>query len=246
VEVPQPQHGVERFRRYLVVAAFYAFFVKLPSPASSASGAPNGLPLRRRWPERHPVAGRTEGLNGTLCGLRWPCVLFSISCALIPAWSILSPNSGWSERQVVPPLEAEESEAEIVTMGPPRSSGATADHRRSAAAVGRPDRGPDTLVIDTRNTYEVTLVQPSTGRSIRPPQLRDFPAWWSAISTLWWRRASPRRLPCSGTGGIVVRKARPISSSRDRGVHSFEGGDPSLSRGGAREPEPLAGECFRL
>ena len=104
---------------------------------------------------------------------------------------------------------------------------------------------PDTLVIDTRNAYEVAIgsfegaIDPGTAT------FRDFPQWVERELRPLVEQRQPRAIAMFCTGGIRCEKATAYLQQQGfAGVHHLEGG---ILRYLEEIPEPLSswrGECF--
>ncbi len=134
---------------------------------------------------------------------------------------------------------------EIVTMGQPHIDPLEAGHYLSADDWNALISDPDTLVIDTRNDYEVRIgtfvgaVNPGT-RSFR-----EFPDWFRANrEALLGQRASPK-IAMFCTGGIRCEKATAFLKSEGLdAVYHLDGGILKYLET-ASEPTSLwQGECF--
>jgi len=104
---------------------------------------------------------------------------------------------------------------------------------------------PDTLVIDTRNAYEVAIgsfegaIDPGTAT------FREFPQWVERELRPLVEQRQPRAIAMFCTGGIRCEKATAYLQQQGfAGVHHLEGG---ILRYLEEIPEPLSswrGECF--
>lgn len=104
---------------------------------------------------------------------------------------------------------------------------------------------PHTLVLDTRNTYEVGLgtfegaIQPNTTR------FRDFPTWVEEKLPALMAERQPERLALFCTGGIRCEKATAylLRQGLD-GVHHLQGGILGYLEAIPEEQSLWQGECF--
>lgn len=106
-------------------------------------------------------------------------------------------------------------------------------------------RDPHTLLIDTRNTYEVDVgtfagaIHPDTGR------FRDFPAWVERALPALVAEHQPRRLALFCTGGIRCEKATAHLLRQGYGeVHHLRGGILGYLEATPPEQSLWQGECF--
>jgi UPF0176 protein len=104
---------------------------------------------------------------------------------------------------------------------------------------------PDTLVIDTRNAYEVAVGSFAGALDPGTASFRDFPAWVERELRPLVEARRPRALALFCTGGIRCEKATAhLIQEGFEGVHHLQGGilryleavDPAESR--------WQGECF--
>jgi len=135
---------------------------------------------------------------------------------------------------------------EIVTIGRPEvdptaAVGAYLDPQDWNALIA----SPDTLVIDTRNAYEVAVGTFAGALDPGTASFRDFPAWVERELRPLVEARRPKALALFCTGGIRCEKATAhLIQEGFEGVHHLQGGilryleavDPAESR--------WQGECF--
>lgn len=186
-----------------------------------------------------------EGINGTVCGHPSGVEALLKSLEADPRLADLPVKLSPVTQQVFHRLKVR-IRREIVSMGCPWV--------RPASRVGTyvPPRewdelleSPSTLVIDTRNRYEVELgsfegaVQPDTSH------FREFPQWVEHELPKLMEQREPRQLALFCTGGIRCEKATSFLIEEGyRGVHHLEGG---ILRYLAETPHSRSrwrGECF--
>ncbi|MEL6289063.1 MAG: rhodanese-related sulfurtransferase [Pseudomonadota bacterium] len=188
-----------------------------------------------------------EGINGTIAGpdqgIR--TVLEAIRGNLPPGEG---PDVKFSYANENPFLRLKvRRKREIVTMGVP-----TIDPRITAGTYVSPAdwntiiSDPETLVIDTRNDYEVEI---GTFRGATDPQtksFRDFPKWAEEnILAADSAAARPKRIAMFCTGGIRCEKA--TAYLREAGVeevYHLEGGILKYLEEVPAEESLWGGECF--
>src|SRR5690606_27353521 len=130
---------------------------------------------------------------------------------------------------------------EIVTMGVGEvDPAATAPHVPAAEWNGLVS-DPDTIIIDTRNDYEVRLgtfrgaINPGTA------SFREFPAWLEENRD----RLEGRRIAMFCTGGIRCEKATAhMRASGFEDVHQLDGGILRYLEQVPAEESLWQGECF--
>ncbi|MFM7238574.1 MAG: rhodanese-like domain-containing protein, partial [Cyanobium sp.] len=104
---------------------------------------------------------------------------------------------------------------------------------------------PDTLLIDTRNTYEVAIgtfagaIDPGTA------SFRDFPAWVERELGPLVAERQPRAIALFCTGGIRCEKATAYLQQQGfAGVHHLEGGILRYLEERPEAGSSWRGECF--
>jgi UPF0176 protein len=104
---------------------------------------------------------------------------------------------------------------------------------------------PDTLVIDTRNAYEVAIGSFEGALDPGTATFREFPQWVERELRPLVEQRQPRAIAMFCTGGIRCEKATAYLQQQGfAGVHHLEGG---ILRYLEEIPEPLSswrGECF--
>ncbi len=222
------------------VAAFYRF---ADVPASGA--------LRDRWygeARKRRIKGTlllaNEGVNGTLAVPLSPEPLAEFLDQVVGAVpSLRKIKRKWAQTDKDPFRKLKvRLKAEIVTLG---VSG-TDPHKSGGKAVGV-DRwnqllaDPDTLVLDTRNDYEVTLGSFDGAVNPKTASFRDFPAY--VQTHLLGQKNRPIAMFC--TGGIRCEKASAYL--RDQGfelVYQLDGGILSYLAQVDRRASKWHGDCF--
>lgn len=101
---------------------------------------------------------------------------------------------------------------EIVTMGvadidPSRHAGTYVD----AADWNTLISDPDTLVIDTRNDYEVAIGSFKGAINPHTTNFREFPAWLEQQKTEWQKQGKTPKLAMFCTGGIRCEKSTALA-----------------------------------
>ena len=187
-----------------------------------------------------------EGVNGTVSGPKAGVEqLLEVLQQADPGLACLEVKRHSTEVQAFHRLKVR-LKREIVTIGleevdPTVAVGAYVDPQDWNALIA----SPDTLVIDTRNAYEVAVgtfagaVDPGTS------SFREFPAWVERQLRPLVEAQRPKALALFCTGGIRCEKATAhLIQEGFEGVHHLQGGilryleavDPAESR--------WQGECF--
>ena len=227
----------------VLVAAFYRF------------AALEGLPeLQRQLGDlaaAQEVSGTIllapEGVNGTIAGADAGVQALLARLRQVAGLERLEAKFSRSEIQAFNRLKVR-LKREIVTMGEPQVSPYLASAVGTHVPPGQWDAliaDPDTLVIDTRNAYEVAIgsfegaIDPGTAT------FRDFPQWVERELRPLVEQRQPRAIAMFCTGGIRCEKATAYLQQQGfAGVHHLEGG---ILRYLEEIPEPLSswrGECF--
>ena len=225
------------------VAAFYRF---------ARFGAPELVPLRSRLltlARELGVLGTVllaeEGINGTISGPEAGVEALLAHLRSDPRLADLAIRRSSCDSPPFFRLKVR-LKREIVTLG--------VDGVDPLEVVGTyvpPDewnaliRDPHTLLIDTRNSYEVEVgtfagaIQPDTA------SFRDFPAWVERALPALLAERQPERLALFCTGGIRCEKATAhLLREGYGGVHHLRGGILGYLEVTPPEQSLWQGECF--
>jgi UPF0176 protein len=183
----------------------------------------------------------TEGINGTIAGQPEPLRAFVERLSVVEGLGDLELK--WSEAEQKPFHRMKvRLKREIVTMGVNSVDplGAVGTYVRPAdwnALIS----DPDTVVIDTRNAYEVDL---GTFQGALDPQtasFREFPAWLEARRGQW----AGRKVAMYCTGGIRCEKATAYALALGfKQVFHLKGGILAYLEQVPLEQSRWNGECF--
>jgi len=231
-----------------LVAAFYAF---VPLAASLRESLLQRLPeIASSGGIKGSVLVAPEGVNGTVSGpvQAVESMLRDLRAELVLGedhFARLEVKRSWSEQQVFRRFKARRKR-EIVTMGcadvsPARSVGTYVEPAQWNALVD----DPETLVIDTRNTYEVAIGSFDGALNPQTESFRDFPDWAERELRPLVAREAPKRIAMFCTGGIRCEKASSYLQQQGFGeVHHLRGGILNYLE---QTPEAISrwrGECF--
>lgn len=225
------------------VAAFYRFVAFAPSELA---------PLRERLLDlggQHDLRGTVllaeEGINGTICGGEAGVEALLAELRTDPRLTALEVKRSEAPAQAFHRFKVR-CKREIVTLGCPEANpahgvGAYVAPAEWDALIA----DPDTLMIDTRNAYEVAVgtfegaIDPGT------ESFRDFPAWAERELRPLVAKRHPKALALFCTGGIRCEKATAwLLQHGFEGVHHLQGG---ILRYLEEVPEARSrwrGECF--
>ncbi|MFM9109504.1 MAG: rhodanese-related sulfurtransferase [Prochlorococcaceae cyanobacterium] len=168
-----------------------------------------------------------EGINGTVCG---PPAVVDRLLARLATLVTPEPLALRTARTANPAFGRLKVRLrrEIVTMGDPAIRPYLGSAVGTAVAPTAWDElisDPDTLLIDTRNRYEVAAG--SFGAAIDPDTscFREFPRWVERHLQPLVAARRPRAIALFCTGGIRCEKASALLLQRGfAGVHQLEGG----------------------
>ena len=229
----------------LSLAAFYRFAAFDPAELP---------PLRQRLlvcGEAGGVRGTVllapEGVNGTVSG---PADAVEALLALLradPRLAALEVKRAEAPQQAFHRLKVR-LKREIVTLGD------ASLRPYLAASVGRhvaPDQwealiqDPDTLVVDTRNAYEVALGSFDGAIDPGTTSFRQFPAWVEQQLRPLVEQRRPKAIALFCTGGIRCEKATAhLLQQGFEGVHHLHGGILSYLEERPQQGSSWRGECF--
>jgi UPF0176 protein len=187
----------------------------------------------------------SEGVNGTISGTETSVQQVLTRLRGVPGLAPLEAKLSWAPEQTFAKLKVR-LKREIVTMGCP--SVKPAEQVGTYVAPQQWDaliNDPDTLVIDTRNSYEVAVgsfagaIDPGTG------SFREFPAWVERELRPLVAARQPKAIALFCTGGIRCEKA--TGSLLQQGfdaVHHLQGGILRYLEEMPEAHSSWQGECF--
>lgn len=135
---------------------------------------------------------------------------------------------------------------EIVTMGQPDIDPlADAGHYVAPEDWNALISSPDTIVIDTRNDYEVACGTFSGAIDPQTASFRDFPAWFRAERDRLLGEGKPPRVAMFCTGGIRCEKSTAFLKAEGLDeVYHLKGGILKYLETVPAEQSLWQGECF--
>ena len=232
----------------LLVAAFYAF---TPLDDERRETLLSSLPtLACNGSVHGSVLVAHEGVNGTISGPESAvdAVLDHLRASLDLGddhYARLEVKRSWAEKPVFRRFKVRRKK-EIVTIGvasvdPSTSVGTYVEAEHWNALVD----DPDTLVIDTRNSYETAIgtfegaIDPST------ESFRDFPKWAESTLRPLIEQKGSKRIAMFCTGGIRCEKASSYLQQEGFGeVHHLRGGILKYLEQVPEAESRWQGECF--
>ena len=188
-----------------------------------------------------------EGVNGTIAGPEAGVEAVLERLRQVAGLERLEAKISRSELQAFHRLKVR-LKREIVTLGQPE----VAPYLASTVGTPVPPEcwddliaDPDTLVIDTRNAYEVAIgsfagaIDPATER------FREFPQWVERELKPLVDQCQPRAIALFCTGGIRCEKATAYLLQQGfEGVHHLKGGILRYLEAIPEERSHWRGECY--
>lgn len=225
----------------LLVAAFYHFTALRRLPELQRQLAELAAPQRVRG----TILLAAEGVNGTISGTDQAVLELLDRLRQEPGLEPLQAKFSRAARQPFQRLKVR-LKREIVSMGcpdvkPVERVGDYVEPRQWDALI----RDPDTLVIDTRNAYEVAIG--SFERAIDPgtESFRQFPAWVEQRLRALVAERQPKAIAMFCTGGIRCEKASAYLLQRGfSNVHHLRGGILRYLEEMPEAGSSWHGECF--
>jgi UPF0176 protein len=225
------------------VAAFYRFAALDGLPrlrdellALAATEGVRGTILLAGEGVNGTIAGGSEGVGAVLARLRQT-----------PGLERLQARFSRAEAQAFHRLKVR-LKREIVTLGQPDVAPYLASEVGTHVPPQQWDRliaDPDTLVIDTRNAYEVAIGSFAGAIDPGTANFRQFPAWVERHLRPLVARRQPKAIALFCTGGIRCEKATAYLRQQGfAGVHHLQGGILRYLEEMPEQGSSWRGECF--
>jgi UPF0176 protein len=187
----------------------------------------------------------SEGINGTIAGSHAAIDQVLSHIRALPGCQTLSIKDSFAE--VMPFYRMKvRIKREIVTMGQPNIDPLTeVGHYVSAQDWNALISDPKTILIDTRNDYEVGIGTFKGAINPKTTSFRDFPAWFRANRAALLQGAESPKVAMFCTGGIRCEKSTAFLKSEGIDeVYHLDGGILKYLET-VPEPESLwEGDCF--
>jgi UPF0176 protein len=182
-----------------------------------------------------------EGINGTVAGGRVAIEALLAHLKTLPGFDGLDVKFSQAAEMPFHRMKVR-LKAEIVTMGvpgiDPRASAGTYIEAKDWNAL---IADPDTVVVDTRNDYEVALGTFAGAVDPQTASFREFPAWVEAHR----EELAGRKVAMFCTGGIRCEKATAYMRSLGfADVYHLKGGILRYLEEVPAEKSLWQGECF--
>ena len=223
------------------VAAFYCFAAMAELP-----------PLRVALQElaaagqvRGTILLAEEGVNGTISGPEPEVQAVLARLRAVPGLQGLEAKLSWADQQAFHRLKVR-LKREIVTMGcptvkPADAVGTYVPPQQWDALI----RDPDTLVIDTRNAYEVAVGSFAGAIDPGTASFREFPDWVERELRPLVAERQPKAIAMFCTGGIRCEKSTAYLLQQGfEGVHHLQGGILKYLEEMPEQGSSWQGECF--
>ena len=186
-----------------------------------------------------------EGINGTVCASREGICALMAHFADSPYFSDIQPKYSFAKEPAFYRMKVR-LKREIVTMGQP-----DIDPENSVGTYVSPQdwnaliSASNTLVIDTRNRYEVAIGTFENAVDPETASFRDFPAWIENYMADLPEEKRPKNIAMFCTGGIRCEKATSYLRARGyENVFHLEGGILKYLETMPAEDSAWRGECF--
>ena len=221
----------------LTIAALYQF-ARFPDPAALKPGL---LEVCMAHGVKGSLLLAPEGINGTIAGTRDGIDAALGAVRALPGCEGLEWKESQADSMPFGRMKVK-LKREIVTMGQPDVDPlAQVGNYVAARAWNRLISDPETVVIDTRNDYEVAI---GTFKGAVDPGTRafgEFPAWWQANR----ERFSGKRIAMFCTGGIRCEKSTNFLLGQGvNQVYHLKGGILKYLEEVPEAESLWQGECF--
>ena len=225
----------------LIVAALYRFtrftdVTALRGPLDA---------IGREYQVRGTLLLAPEGINGTIAGPREGIAGVVAHIRALPGCADLDVKLSSAAAMPFHRLKVR-IKREIVTMGEP-----DVDPRASAGTYVEADKwnaliqDPDTIVIDTRNDYEVAIGTFAGAINPNTASFRDFPAWFRGARDEILGSGRQPRVAMFCTGGIRCEKSTAFLKQEGvEDVHHLKGGILKYLELVPEKASLWLGECF--
>lgn len=222
-----------------VVSAFYKF-VRLDDFEAIRPGLLTHC-------KKHGILGTIllarEGINGTVCGSHAAITALMQAFAADARLADIKPKFSFASEAAFHRMKVR-LKKEIVTMGQPNI-----DPVGDVGAYVKPQdwnaliADPDTLVIDTRNAYEVAIGTFDGAVNPETASFRDFPDWIDAY--LAQLKEKPKNIAMFCTGGIRCEKSTAYLVGQGyENIFHLDGGILKYLETVEEDDSKWRGECF--
>ena len=225
------------------VAAFYNFFSIIDRDISFIKEELTNLAMKQEI--KGTILLASEGFNGTICGTEKAIALFLEKLKQLAKISEINVKYSSTEKQAFRRFKARKKK-EIVTIGiqqidPSKSVG----KYLKASEWNEFIEDPDTVVIDTRNEYEIKIGNFPGAINPHTNSFREFPEWVNKYLKPLIEDNPSLKIGMYCTGGIRCEKATSyLIEEGFPDVYHLEGGILKYFEDVSPENSLWDGECF--
>ncbi len=186
-----------------------------------------------------------EGINGTIAGSDAAVEAVLAAVRGLPGCADIEVKHSRAAAMPFHRLKVH-LKAEIVTMGQPDIDPLTgAGHYVAPGDWNALIDAPDTILIDTRNDYEVAVGTFAGAIDPKTASFRDFPAWFRAERARLLGEGKPPKVAMFCTGGIRCEKSTAFLKSEGiEEVYHLQGGILKYLETVPPADSRWQGECF--
>ncbi|MEM9795082.1 MAG: rhodanese-related sulfurtransferase [Pseudomonadota bacterium] len=218
------------------IAAFYRF-TPLPDPSAYRDGL---AAIGAAADVKGSILLAPEGVNGTIAGPETGVEAMLKTLEAIPGCAALTPRWSAAETQPFGKLKVR-LKKEIVTMGRSLAPDDAVGDYVAPEDWNAVIQDPDTVVIDTRNDYEVAIGTFAGAIDPETAAFGDFPEWWAENA----ERFAGKRVAMFCTGGIRCEKSTAFLRSQGvPDVVHLKGGILNYLETVPKEESLWDGACF--
>ena len=186
-----------------------------------------------------------EGVNGTIAGCDEAIDRVLAFIRELPGFADLDVKYSAAETMPFYRMKVR-VKREIVTMGEPKADPlAGTGHYVSPQDWNALISDPDTILIDTRNDYEVAIGSFAGAIDPKTRSFRDFPAWFRAERDRLLESGGPKKVAMFCTGGIRCEKSTALLKAEGiEQVYHLHGGILKYLETIPADQSLWQGECF--
>jgi UPF0176 protein len=186
-----------------------------------------------------------EGINGTIAGTDAAITAILDTIGKLPGCDGFEYKLSRAREMPFHRMKVK-VKAEIVTMGQPDIDPlARVGHYVAPQDWNALIADPDTIVIDTRNDYEVAVGTFQRAIDPKTKTFRDFPAWFRAERERLLGKGTPPKVAMFCTGGIRCEKSTAFLKAEGiEDVYHLQGGILKYLETVPAEESLWEGECF--
>ncbi|TPG43736.1 rhodanese-related sulfurtransferase [Sphingomonas koreensis] len=186
-----------------------------------------------------------EGINGTIAGCDAGIETVLAAIRALPGCADIDVKTSWADTLPFHRMKVR-IKREIVTMGQPDIDPiADAGHYVAPEDWNALIADPATIVIDTRNDYEVAIGTFASAVNPGTKTFRDFPDWFLERRDALIGDGPPPKIAMFCTGGIRCEKATAFLKAEGLDeVYHLKGGILSYLESVPPEESLWHGECF--